>query len=130
MLKLYGEQVRNGFVKRSYVVYNSSSKKSPNLSSLNDMPESTPLILNDLTSILVRFRIHNYVVTTDIEKVFMHIGLDESDTTRFLWPSDIITISSRCFSEPPARRPYLVQPFELTRNNKHVPAAEVIERDI
>ena len=61
------------------IVYDCSSWKSPSLPSLNDFLESTPPILNDLTSILVRFRIQSYTSTTDIEKAFLHIGLDEKD---------------------------------------------------
>ena len=73
------------------IVYDCSSRKSPNLPSLNDCLESTPPALNDLTSILKRFRIHSHAATTDIEKAFLHIGLVEKnrDVTRILWPSDI-----------------------------------------
>lgn len=73
------------------IVYDCSSRKSPNLPSLNDCLESTPPALNDLSSILMRFRIHSYAATTDTEKAILHIGLDEKDrdVTRFLWPSDI-----------------------------------------
>ena len=75
----------------SITVYNSSNRKSSNLPSLNDYLDSTQPILNDLTSILVRFRIHNYAATADIEKACLHIGLAENDryATRFLWSSDI-----------------------------------------
>lgn len=49
-----------------------------------------PPILNDLTSILVRFRCHQYAITADIEKAFLHINLDpeDRDATRFFWLSD------------------------------------------
>ncbi|VDI20809.1 Hypothetical predicted protein [Mytilus galloprovincialis] len=54
---------------------------------------NTPPILNDLTKILIRFRLNRSVITTDIEKAFLHVGLheDDRDVTRFLWlsnPSD------------------------------------------
>lgn len=73
------------------IVYDSSSRKSPSLPSLNDCLESTQPILIDLTSILVRFSIHSYASTTDTEKAFLHTGLDEKDkdSTRFLCSSDI-----------------------------------------
>jgi hypothetical protein len=100
------------------IVYDCSCRKSQNSPSLNDCLESTPPILNDLASILVRFRIHSYAATTDIEKAFLHIGLDERDrdSTRFLWSSDISnpvnylrTVSNRSYFEPPVLRLYLVQ---------------------
>ncbi|XP_045213485.2 uncharacterized protein LOC123564176 [Mercenaria mercenaria] len=63
---------------------------SRNHPSLNDCLQSTPPELNDLTAILVRFRLKQYAVVTDIEKAFLHIGLHENDRdmTRFLWLSD------------------------------------------
>ncbi|XP_045171011.2 uncharacterized protein LOC123533438 [Mercenaria mercenaria] len=67
------------------IVYDCSCRQSPYLPSLNDCLESTPPILNDLSNILVRFRLHKYAVTADIEKAFLHVGLDERDrdATRF-----------------------------------------------
>jgi len=49
-----------------------------------------PPFLNDMCSILIRFRVHKYGFSTDIEKAFLHVNLDESDRdfTRFLWLSD------------------------------------------
>jgi hypothetical protein len=52
--------------------------------------ESKPPVLNDLTSILIRYRATRYAVTRDIENAFLNIGLDadERDVTRFFWLSD------------------------------------------
>jgi len=49
-----------------------------------------PQFLNDLCSILLRFSTHTYGISTDIEKAFLHVNLDEADGdfTRFLWLSD------------------------------------------
>ena len=46
---------------------------------------STPPVTNDITKILMRFRLNKFAVSTDIEKAFLHIQLDESDGdfTRF-----------------------------------------------
>ena len=43
-----------------------------------------------MCGILLRFRIHRYGFSTDIEKAFLHVTLDDSDRdyTRFLWLSD------------------------------------------
>ena len=43
-----------------------------------------------MCGILLRFRTHRYGLSTDIEKVFLHVTLHEADRdyTRFLWLSD------------------------------------------
>ena len=43
-----------------------------------------------ICSILIRFRLHRYGLSTDIEKAFLHVNLDEADRdfTHFLWLSD------------------------------------------
>ncbi|VDI32751.1 Hypothetical predicted protein, partial [Mytilus galloprovincialis] len=57
---------------------------------LNDCLMPIPPVLNDLTKILMRFRLNKIGVSTDIEKAFLHVGLDNSDrdVRRFLWLSD------------------------------------------
>ena len=72
------------------IVYDCSCRQSPNHASLNDCLMTIPPVLNDLTKILMRFRLNKIAVSTDIEKAFLHVGLDNSDrdVTRFLWLSD------------------------------------------
>ncbi|VDI56578.1 Hypothetical predicted protein [Mytilus galloprovincialis] len=67
------------------IVYDCSCKPQQDLASLNDCLMSTPPNLNDLTKILMRFRIGKYGISTDIEKAFLQIGLDKKDrdATRF-----------------------------------------------
>ena len=88
----------------------------------------------------MRFRIHSYAVTTDIEKAFLHIGLDEKarDATRFLWPSDISNpespLSTYRFKSVlfgTTYSPCIVSATILKHleNNKGVRAPDVIERD-
>ena len=74
-----------------HIVYDCSCRQNRDSPSLNDCLESTPLQLNDLTSILTRFCLHRFAVCTDIEKAFLHVQLDERDrdVTRFLWLSDM-----------------------------------------
>lgn len=43
---------------------------------------STPPILNDITQMLVRFRLDPVDMVTDIEKAFLHVGLHEQDRDR------------------------------------------------
>lgn len=72
------------------IVYDCSCRQTGDQPSLNECLESTPPQLNDLTSILLRFRSYKYAVATDIEKAFLHVVLHENDRdyTRFLWLSD------------------------------------------
>ena len=69
------------------VVYDCSCCQSISDSSLNDCLLQCPDFLNNLCSILLRFRTHNFGLSTDIEKAFLHIYLHEQDRdfTRFFW---------------------------------------------
>ena len=73
-----------------HIVYDCSCQMSGNHPSLNDCLEVGPPLINDLCSILIRFRIHKYGVVTDIEKAFLHVKLhnDDQDFTWFLWLSN------------------------------------------
>ena len=46
--------------------------------------------MNNLVEILVRFRLYPIAFTSDIEKAFLNVRLDEGDRnyTKFLWLSD------------------------------------------
>ena len=72
------------------IVFNCSCRSSQSHPSLNDCLITGPPFLNDMCSILIRFRLHRYGLSTDIEKAFLHVNLDETDRdfTRFLWLSD------------------------------------------
>ena len=72
------------------IVYDCSCRQTKDHPSLNDCLLTGPHFLTDLCSIILRFRTHNYAISTDIEKAFLHIHLHESDRdyTRFLWLSD------------------------------------------
>ena len=69
------------------IVYDCSCKQNPKTASLNDCLQGVPPQLNDITSILLRFRTRKYGVSTDIEKAFLNVGLDTADrnATRFFW---------------------------------------------
>ena len=72
------------------IVYDCSCRQSVNQPSLNDCLMVGPTFLNDMCSILLRFRTHKYGLSTDIEKAFLHVTLHEADRdfTCFLWLSD------------------------------------------
>ncbi|KAL3109407.1 hypothetical protein niasHT_015252 [Heterodera trifolii] len=62
-------------------------KSTPSAPSLNECLHTGPLLLKDLTGILLRFRQMEKVVLADIEKAFLQLGVREQDrdATRFLW---------------------------------------------
>ncbi|EYC39640.1 hypothetical protein Y032_0647g1093 [Ancylostoma ceylanicum] len=66
------------------IVFDASShfKDCP---SLNDVLHQGPLILPELYAMLIRFRMPQYVVTSDVEKAFLQVHLHEldRDATRF-----------------------------------------------
>lgn len=72
------------------VVYDCSAKPNKNKPSLNECLYAGPNLINDLSSILLRFRVGKFAATSDIKKAFLCVGLKENDrdATRFLWPSD------------------------------------------
>ena len=72
------------------IVYDCSFHSSPDNPSLNDCLLVGPPFQSNLCSILLRFRTFTYGLSTDIEKAFLHVGLDDSDRdfTRFFWLSN------------------------------------------
>uniref|UniRef100_W6NUL9 Integrase catalytic domain-containing protein n=1 Tax=Haemonchus contortus TaxID=6289 RepID=W6NUL9_HAECO len=67
-------------------VYDGSAKTKDN-PSLNDLLFRGPVLLPDLTGLLLRIRTTPIIISSDIEKAFLMIGLDEESRnfTRFLW---------------------------------------------
>ncbi|VDL76635.1 unnamed protein product [Nippostrongylus brasiliensis] len=58
--------------------------------SLNDVLYQGPLILPNITGMLMRFRVGTIAMCADIEKAFLQVRLHEADrdVTRFLWIKD------------------------------------------
>lgn len=76
--------------KPTRVVYDGSAKLKDSRS-LNECLHAGPMLLEDLTGILIRFRSHKIALSADVEKAFLQIALKENsrDVTRFLWLKDI-----------------------------------------
>ena len=72
------------------IVYDCSCRPTTESASLNDCLLDVPPKLNDVTGILMRFRMNRYGVSTDIEKAFLNVGLhpEDRDVTRFFWFSN------------------------------------------
>ena len=68
------------------VVFYGSAKTTNGLS-LNDILLVGPNVQQDLFSILLRFRMHNYVLIADIEKMYRQILVSDKDChyQRILW---------------------------------------------
>ena len=73
------------------IVFDGSCRQGKGSASLNDCLLVGPPFLNDLCSILLKFRVPTFAFATDIEKAFLHVKLDKADIdyTRFLWLSDV-----------------------------------------
>ena len=123
------------------IVYDCSCRQSTGSPSLNDCLESTPPELNDLTTLLLRFRLGRYAVSTDIEKAFLHVGLheDDRDVTRFLWLSDptdpkseLVTYRFRVVLFGATCSPFILNATLLKHLSLNVnnPAADIIARDL
>ena len=78
------------------VVFDASAKTSTGVS-FNDIQHVGPVVQDDLFSILLRYRQHQYVVSADVEKMYRQILVDPSQRMlqQILWrdgPSDPIKI--------------------------------------
>lgn len=56
-----------------------ASRETSNGIALNDMLITGPKLQDDLFNILVRFRTHKIAFTADIEKMYLHVQLNEKD---------------------------------------------------
>ena len=61
------------------IVYDCSCRGSGQSASLNNCLTAGPPFLNNLCAILLRFRIHAFALSTDIEKAFLHVKLHSSE---------------------------------------------------
>ena len=76
--------------KKLRIVFNASAKYK-GTSSLNEVLYKGPCLNADLYSLLLKFRIYPIAVTSDKEKVYFQVSINEEhrDFLRFLWYSDL-----------------------------------------
>ncbi|XP_045157295.2 uncharacterized protein LOC123523710 [Mercenaria mercenaria] len=123
------------------IVFDCSCRQNKDSPSLNDCLESNPPELNDLTAILMRFRLHRFAVCTDIEKAFLHVQLDEKDrdVTRFLWLSDsnnpyssLVTYRFKSVLFGATCSPFILHATLMKHldKNEHVWVSETLRKDL
>nr|XP_022914664.1 uncharacterized protein LOC111425114 [Onthophagus taurus] len=68
------------------VVFDASAKTSSGFS-LNDLLRVGPVVQDDLISIILRFRLYNYVLTGDIAKMYRQVNIhpEQRNLQRILW---------------------------------------------
>lgn len=120
------------------VVFDASAKTSLGMS-LNDKLLPGPNLQNDNVKILLRFRMHKYVLTADIARMFRQIDVAEQDRNlqQILWreeatqPIQIYTLNTVTYGTTCA--PFLAMRClrELSHQGKTVTpkSAEVLEDD-
>lgn len=120
------------------VVFDASAK-SNNGFSLNDALMNGGIVQDDLVSIVMRFRLHEVVMTADIEKMYRQILIDptQRDYQRILWrdspEKELSHYQLNTVTYGTASAPYQATrcSLELSRLNsvKYPHAVEVIRRD-
>ncbi|MFH4984757.1 hypothetical protein AB6A40_011466, partial [Gnathostoma spinigerum] len=72
-------------------VHDASSKGKKEALSLNEVLLKGPLLVSSLCGILLRARLTKILITADVEKTFLQLGLhtDQRDAVRFIWVRDV-----------------------------------------
>ena len=73
------------------IVDDASSRSSRDVPSLNDILYAGPSLIPPNMDVLIRFRWHKISLTSDIQKAFLMIGINEAhrDLLRMIWIDDI-----------------------------------------
>lgn len=118
----------------------SASRPSSNYSSLNDHLLVGPKLHIDLIALIIRWRSHRFVYSTDIEKMFRQIRVHSTDRDfqRIFWRPDptaelatyrLLTVTYGTASAPFLANRVLKQ-LARDERDKFPQAAEVLENDI
>ncbi|XP_008183125.1 uncharacterized protein LOC103309446 [Acyrthosiphon pisum] len=121
------------------VVFDASAKSSSGVS-LNDILMHGPTVQADVFTILARFRMHQYTLMADIEKMFRQVLIDEKDWNlqRIVWresptePIKTFNLTTVTYGMKPAS--FLATQCLVTLahlvHNEYPRASEVIKNDI
>ena len=107
------------------IVYDASAKTKTENKSLNECLHKGPVMLQDLTGILLRFRLNRIALVSDIEKAFLQVSLAEEsrDITRFLWLKNrnMLTLENNIQEYRFCRVPFgiISSPFLLAATLEH-----------
>lgn len=120
------------------VVFDASAKTT-NQNSLNDVLLKGPVIQDDLFSILIRFRLHKYVLSADIIKMYRQILVGDSDTEfqRIFWrensnePLQVYALQTVTYGTTPASflATKCLQQLALDNYSQYPLACEAIIKD-
>lgn len=128
----------NSITTKLRIVFDGSAETTSGVS-LNDLQMLGPTLQSDLFSILVRFRLHPYVVFADIEKMYRMIWIREEDRKlkQILWrynenePIKTFTLNTVTYGTKPASNLAVRCPVELANkiNNDLPHVSMVIKED-
>lgn len=120
------------------VVFDGSCKTTSK-ASLNDLLMVGPCIQEDLFNIIVRFRIHQVVLTADIAMMYRQVLVDERDRhlQRIVWrkhdTEEISTYTLNTITYGTSTAPFLatrcLKELAVLEGNSYPKAREVLERD-
>lgn len=120
------------------VVFDGSVKSTTGLS-LNETLMKGPVVQDDLLSIILRFRLHNYVMTADIEKMYRQININECDAhyQKILWrenPEDelhtfLLTTVTYGTTSAPFLATRCLNQLALDHIDKYPLASKIVRRD-
>ncbi|XP_015123431.1 uncharacterized protein LOC107045622 [Diachasma alloeum] len=120
------------------VVFDGSAKINTGIS-LNDTLHVGPTIQDDILSLLLRFRLHQYVLTADIEKMYRQVLVRPEDRKyqRILWRNDdgpVRTYELNTVTFGLSAAPYLaircLHQLATDEAQQFPVAAEIIKRDM
>ncbi|CAI6377504.1 unnamed protein product [Macrosiphum euphorbiae] len=121
------------------VVFDASARSSSGVS-LNDILMHGPTVQADVFTILARFRMHQYTLMADIEKMFRQVAIDERDwdLQRIVWrdsptePLKTFNLTTVTYGMKPAS--FLATQCLVTLahlvHNEYPRASEIIKNDI
>ena len=106
---------------KTRIVFNGSSKRRKHDLSLNDCLLPGPSLIQNLISVLLRFRCYTFVLIGDLEKAFLKIYIDERDRDccRFLWFKDLQNLEVRVLRNCRALFGLTPSPFLLNGTIHH-----------